>query len=470
MSTQQGLAERVAALRQRLEAISPPAADADPASSATEQVEQLRREIQHLETQGTHLEARIAELCPELALDDPFPPLPRQLAWKTRRLLLRGRDILDGLRSLRELMGGDEHPFAAQHRRIMAMARLTLECVRGFPESTSEQLRLGEGLDGLFRLIEQQLSALRTHVHRRQRDEARVESVAHLYQALVQGRPALWRPFEELSQRLLEEAERGVAIAWLPAPPTRPEAWAAAHALHVAQVVARMVVRNAGWTGRPAEAVLAALVCDAGMAALPAELLAQAGPLNEEQRRQVETHVGRSAEAAVRLMPGASWLVSAVRGHHERLHGTGYPAGAQGLQISPLARLLAVADTYAALCSPRPYRPALAPRAALTETLMEAEKGRLDPAQAELLLSLSFYPVGTIVELSDGELAHVVAVHPLSGNLSLAARPVVQLLDCGEERLSAPEFVDLSLSEGRHVVRSLTPEETRERLGWDQSA
>jgi hypothetical protein len=127
---------------------------------------------------------------------------------------------------------------------------------------------------------------------------------------------------------------------------------------------------------------------------------------------------------------------------------------------------LAVCDVYAALSSARPQRPALPARAALTETLLEAEKGRLDAALAELLLTLSFFPIGTGVELSDGQIGLVVATNPLTSDLASPARPVVMLfIGSDGQPLAWPKYVNLAQSQGRHIVRGLTTAETRAVLG-----
>ncbi|HEY9721814.1 MAG TPA: HD domain-containing phosphohydrolase, partial [Oscillatoriaceae cyanobacterium] len=60
-------------------------------------------------------------------------------------------------------------------------------------------------------------------------------------------------------------------------------------------------------------------------------------------------------------------VVPIVRAHHERMDGTGYPAGLQGEEIPLLARILAVADAYEAMTSDRPYRQAMTPEQALYE-------------------------------------------------------------------------------------------------------
>src|SRR5262249_25400662 len=152
--------------------------------------------------------------------------------------------------------------------------------------------------------------------------------------------------------------------------------------------------------------------------------------------------------------------------HHERLDGTGYPAGLRDTQIAPLARLLTVCDVYAALATPRPHRPAAEPRTALTDTLVLADAGPPDPYYAERLLCLSFYPVGSVVELADGAVAVVIAAPVGRGDLETPARPVVALLtDSANHLFATPQPLDLAQGEGRSIVRALKPAERRDLLG-----
>jgi HD-GYP domain-containing protein (c-di-GMP phosphodiesterase class II) len=269
---------------------------------------------------------------------------------------------------------------------------------------------------------------------------------------------------QDLAISLAEETLLSLPLTLLP-PGDTPERHAAVHGLNVAMVLGRVARFDAEWSQRLPDAILAALLFDAGMSAMPWEILSHAGPLNDEQRRQIEAHVGLSAEAVKRFAPQEGWLLDAVRAHHERLDGTGYPEGSKGEQIPRLARLLAVCDMYTALASPRAHRPALSLRSALTQTLLEAEKGRLDTPLAELLLTLSFYPVGTVVELSDGKVGLVVAT-PTSKDLNATlARPVVQVLfDQAGKALALPQVVNLAQAVDTHVTRDLTAREGRELL------
>jgi HD-GYP domain-containing protein (c-di-GMP phosphodiesterase class II) len=202
------------------------------------------------------------------------------------------------------------------------------------------------------------------------------------------------------------------------------------------------------------------------MLGLPVDILAHAGPLSDPQRRIVEGHARTGGELAHRLLGGEAWLADAVAAHHERVDGTGYPAGLRGPDIPDLARLLAVADVYSALCEVRPYRLAKDTRMALAETLVLAEQGLLDTRHAGRLLDLSFYPVGTAVELADGDVGVVVAIHRHLDERQAPARPVIVVLtDQVGQPLPTPHHVDLAACESQSIVRSLSAGERRLLLG-----
>jgi HD-GYP domain-containing protein (c-di-GMP phosphodiesterase class II) len=230
--------------------------------------------------------------------------------------------------------------------------------------------------------------------------------------------------------------------------------------------MAQVVRHDPDLCSRPLEPVLAALVHDVGMLSVPVEILTHPGSLDDDQHRALETHSRVGSELVHRLLPDAIWLSEATAAHHERLDGTGYPAGLRDAQIVPLARLLAVCDVYAAQCCARPHRPARETRTALTDTLLLAEQGALDRQQAERLLTLGFYPVGTAVELADGAVGVVVANHLGRRELDNPARPVLALLiDAQGQPLAWPWPIDLARCEYQSIVRSLPPAERRAVLG-----
>jgi HD-GYP domain-containing protein (c-di-GMP phosphodiesterase class II) len=180
----------------------------------------------------------------------------------------------------------------------------------------------------------------------------------------------------------------------------------------------------------------------------------------------VDAHAQVGAELILNCFPEIAPLAAAVGPHHERADGTGYPAGLQGTTVPNLARLLAVADVYAALNENRPYRPARESRPALTEVLLLAEHGLLDRDSASILVRLSFYPVGSVVELTDGRAGVVVANHPNPSDPRMPGRPVVAVLaDPDDMLLPHPEHVDLATSDRGGILRSLSTERRRKLLG-----
>jgi hypothetical protein len=351
------------------------------------------------------------------------------------------------------------------------MTESAVRFVQAFPESPSAQLRLCEGLDGLLGAVADRIGALAAAAGQRRQDSGRVDTLAHLLAGLHAGAALALEPFTALAEAVLADARQGAPLRFLAAGPARrgDATWhlrhAAAHGLTTAQVVARIVRHDNEFAAQPVSPILAALLHDIGLLGLSAELLGTEGPLSDAQKREVERHSQDGADLIKRRLPSAGGLAEGIAQHHERLDGTGYPAGLRDSQVGSLARLLAVADVYAAQCCARPHRAAIDPRTALTDTLLLAERDGLDRNWAEKLLHLSFYPVGSVVELTDGSVGRVVATHPLRADLHTPARPVIALLTDGRGQwLPTPQTLDLAACEGRAVVRTLPVAERRRRL------
>ncbi len=139
------------------------------------------------------------------------------------------------------------------------------------------------------------------------------------------------------------------------------------------------------------------LLHDLGSLEVPVGLLGRPGPLTEEDRSVVNVHPVRSAQllGQVPELDGASRCALA---HHERWDGAGYPAGLRGSDIPVAARVLAVADAFAALTAPRPHRLAQVPDTAC-EVILDEAGGQFDPELAGLMPSV----VATLPpELVDG--------------------------------------------------------------------
>jgi HD-GYP domain-containing protein (c-di-GMP phosphodiesterase class II) len=110
----------------------------------------------------------------------------------------------------------------------------------------------------------------------------------------------------------------------------------------------------------------AALLRDVGNVAIPERILLTPGPLSADERTLVEMHP-RVGAGLLDELPALHDVASAVRYHHERLDGTGYPTGLGGDAIPIAARVLAVVDAYSAMIHERPHRPARWPHEAISE-------------------------------------------------------------------------------------------------------
>ncbi|HET9781087.1 MAG TPA: HD-GYP domain-containing protein [Candidatus Dormibacteraeota bacterium] len=128
----------------------------------------------------------------------------------------------------------------------------------------------------------------------------------------------------------------------------------------------------------------AGLMHDIGKLGIPSELLEKHSPLDESEWHLMRMH----PEMGLTLLDRAgqsSREMLAVLYHHERLDGSGYPYGLKAESIPIEARIVAVADTYDALTSDRPYRHACS-QADARRVLIEEAGSRLDPRAVSALL------------------------------------------------------------------------------------
>ncbi|MBV8429912.1 MAG: HD-GYP domain-containing protein, partial [Solirubrobacterales bacterium] len=150
-------------------------------------------------------------------------------------------------------------------------------------------------------------------------------------------------------------------------------------ALHSAMVARKMGLKR----DEVARIRTAAAVHDIGKLRIPSALLNKPGPLSQEEFETVKRHAADGAEI-VSCMDDPE-ITAMVRHHHERFDGTGYPAGLTG-ESSPLgARIIAVADTFDALTSVRPYRKAIPHKRAL-DAIVAVAGTQLDPAVVRAFL------------------------------------------------------------------------------------
>jgi putative nucleotidyltransferase with HDIG domain len=149
------------------------------------------------------------------------------------------------------------------------------------------------------------------------------------------------------------------------------------HSRRVARHAER-IARELGLPPEHAEKIrAAALVHDIGKINVPRPILTKPGNLTDQEFALVKRHAADGAAMVASL--GDPELTAIVRSHHERIDGTGYPDGLAGADIPLGARIIAVADTFDAITSVRPYRHSRTHKQALD--VLQSEAGRqLDAA------------------------------------------------------------------------------------------
>jgi len=128
----------------------------------------------------------------------------------------------------------------------------------------------------------------------------------------------------------------------------------------------------------------ASLFHDVGKISVPDAILNKPGTLTDEEFAIIKRHpvVGSEVLSHIEQLREA---LPAIRHHHERMDGSGYPDGLRGDQVPLAARIIAVADVYDALTSTRSYRPAMPVSKAL-EIMREGEGKHFDPRVLRLFL------------------------------------------------------------------------------------
>jgi HD-GYP domain-containing protein (c-di-GMP phosphodiesterase class II) len=196
---------------------------------------------------------------------------------------------------------------------------------------------------------------------------------------------------------------------------------------------------------------VAAMLHEAGMIGLKPELFTHPGSLSPEELKAIRTHpvLGYNLLKSFGLPLAVS--VAALE-HHERENGGGYPRKLTGEKITLYAKIIAVACSYEAQTNKRPYKMAKDSFSGLVDILKNAGKQYDDTVIRALVFSLSIYPIGLYVLLSDGRKGQVVDVNPADPR-----HPLVQIL--GAVNADGKTRVLKTSQGGVSIVRPLVRDE-----------
>jgi hypothetical protein len=157
------------------------------------------------------------------------------------------------------------------------------------------------------------------------------------------------------------------------------------HSERVARIAVRIAEELAMPAPRRSDLYLAGLLHDVGKIGIDDDVLHKAGPLSDEEYRKIQAHV-EIGENILRDLTKLNHLLPGVRHHHESYDGSGYPDRLSGEGIPIEARVLAVADSFDAMSSDRPYRKRMS--LMRIDEIFRAGRGRQwDPAVVDALFA-----------------------------------------------------------------------------------
>lgn len=166
----------------------------------------------------------------------------------------------------------------------------------------------------------------------------------------------------------------------------------------------------------------ACVLHEIGMLRLPSQLYLSDKVLSTMEKNQLNTH----PIISYTILKGFNAPLSvclAVLEHHEKENGNGYPRRIAGSQISIYAKIISIVCSFEAITASRSYKSASSSFEAMVELLKNSNNQYDGTVMKALLYSLSLFPIGSYVYLSDGRIARVIDVNPENPK-----NPIVQII------------------------------------------
>jgi putative nucleotidyltransferase with HDIG domain len=152
----------------------------------------------------------------------------------------------------------------------------------------------------------------------------------------------------------------------------------------------------------------AATLHDIGKQSVDHRIINKSGKLTDAEYIEIQEHAANGATLLKAKGMGDQEIWNAVKFHHEKVDGSGYPNGLRSSEIPPFSRIIAVADVYDAITSYRPYRRPMMPADAYEIICSEVGRSFDYDVVAAFASRLDLYPIGTVLTLSTGETGTVL--------------------------------------------------------------
>ncbi len=245
------------------------------------------------------------------------------------------------------------------------------------------------------------------------------------------------------------------------------------HGMDVCVLTLILAVENSCTESDMESLGLGALLHDIGFVRLPRNVYRKTSPLTEQEQVLMRQHPQLAATVLSKIDSLPETVSHIIAQHHECQDGSGFPKMVKAGGLSPLAQLMALADTYDDLVTSRYGRAPLLPHDAIRQLFVLGAKGRYDKNLVEVAIKmLGVYPLGSLIKLNTNECAVVVGLNhedrlrpririirgpdgeiqnpPIESDLQnqaadQPARTILRALDPGQEQIDLPQYLDVAI-------------------------
>jgi HD-GYP domain-containing protein (c-di-GMP phosphodiesterase class II) len=191
------------------------------------------------------------------------------------------------------------------------------------------------------------------------------------------------------------------------------------------------------------------MLLDVGKLRIDPRILSKRGNLTAEEFDEVKRHVQYGLDIIASSAVAHPDVIAGVAQHHERLNGTGYPRGLRDADLVPVGQMAGIVDAFAALTSVRPYADPISPYAAMQQLQSWGDTYFNSSLVEQFVQAIGIFPVGTLVELSTGEVGVV-----LEQNRTRRLKPKVLVISAPDKTpLEIPVTLDLLYGGGAAAHR-----------------
>lgn len=241
---------------------------------------------------------------------------------------------------------------------------------------------------------------------------------------------------EDLCQNILENRDISVGLVDI----KNMDTYTYQHSVNVATLSVSLGIGIALPKSKLIDLCIGALLHDIGKVFVGKKIIQKPSSLTDEEFNIIKLHPKMGYDYIKNIPNIKTACKMIVLQHHERIDGTGYPNSLVGDDINLLAKIVSIADVYDALTSDRPYKRAMCPNDAF-EFILSKAGTMFDFSLTKIFSRIMIpYPEGTIVKLSNSDVALVTKTHPL-----YPLRPSVKILKSDNESLLNTK-IDLSES------------------------